>query len=82
MPLKPKALGIAGGVMCSVCCFLMALIAMLGYGKAIVTTIGSVYLGYDASVIGAILGLVYGFIDGFIGLYVFALLYNKLEKKL
>lgn len=62
--------------------FLMALLAMIGYGKQIVSVIGSVYIGYDASIVGAILGLVYGFVDGLIGLYIFAILYNKLEKKL
>jgi|ERR1043166_7913782 small basic protein len=46
------------------------------WGNAFIATLSSVYVGFDASLRGAILGLLWGFLDGFIGGVILALLYN------
>ena len=50
--------------------------SMLNWGGALVALIGSVYVGYDASIVGALLGALYALVDAFIGGLIFAWLYN------
>jgi hypothetical protein len=68
------AIGAVWGVMCSA----MAIVALTGYGSAFMELFGSIYIGYQAGIIGAVLGLVYGFIDMFVMTYVIILLHNRL----
>ncbi|MFC1649010.1 bacteriophage holin [Nanoarchaeota archaeon] len=76
--LDVKKLGLALGFTCAICCFFIALTAWLwGWGTAIVDLIGTVYIGYEATGVGALIGIVYGFIDGFIGGVLIAWFYNK-----
>ncbi len=83
MALNAKSLGLAGGIMWGLSLLVMTLISMAtGYAADLLNALAKVYIGYSVSLIGALIGLVYGFLDCFIGLYIFALLYNWLEKKL
>jgi len=78
---NPKALGLSIGIICGLSLLLTGLLAaFFGYGTEWVTLGASVYIGYEATIIGSIIGFVYGFIDGFIGGYLLAWLYNKFNK--
>lgn len=76
--LDAKRLGLAGGIVWGAAVLLLGFIAIAGYGNAWVILLSDIYLGYKATLLGAIIGGIYGFIDGFIGCYVLAWLYNRL----
>lgn len=79
--LNPKKLGIAGGILWSICLFICTILAMYtGYAKEFLNIMISIYPGYSISWFGSIIGLVYGFFDAFIGLFLLAWIYNKLNK--
>lgn len=76
--LNPKAAGLAFGILWAAGVLIIALIAMTnGYGSEMIQSLGTVYLGLEATVTGAIIGAIWGFVDAFIGAYLFAWLYNK-----
>lgn len=75
---SPMALGVAAGILWAGYVLLIGIMAMFGWGNALVTAFGSLYLGYQASVVGAIIGAAWGFVDGFIAGYVIAWIYNKM----
>jgi hypothetical protein len=74
------ALGVALGVLWAAYVFFAGIIAMFNWGTELVNAFGSLYIGYDASVIGAIIGAVWAFSDGFIAGIVIAWVYNKVAK--
>ena len=77
---QPLALGIAIGVLWSVSIFFAAIAAMFGWGTAFVQVIASFYIGYGASIGGAIIGAIWAAVDGFVGGYLLAWIYNKVAK--
>ncbi|KTD61952.1 bacteriophage holin [Legionella spiritensis] len=88
--LSPLALGLALGVIWGVSILLMGVIASFyTYGRAFVTAVGVLYIGYEPTILGSIIGGIIGFIDAFIGGVILAWLYNvfagcsckKTEKK-
>lgn len=80
--MKPKILGLTGGILWGLCMFLMTNLAVgTGYGKELLNVFASIYPGYTITILGSLVGLVYGFIDAFIALYIFAWLYNLIEKR-
>lgn len=76
--LQPVPLGIAVGVLWAAYVFFAGIFAMFDWGVALVNVLGSFYLGYDASILGAILGAIWAFVDGLVGGVVVAWLYNML----
>ena len=78
MQLNVKAFSLACGILWAAGTFVLGILAMNGYAQAFVTLIGSGYLGFDATIQGALIGAVWGFVDAFIGGWIFAWLYNKL----
>ena len=80
MKLNVKALGLACGIVWSACCFCLGIMAMFNWGNALVDVLGSMYIGYKATVLGSIIGGIWGFFDAGIGGLVIAWLYNKLAK--
>ncbi|MFC1769255.1 bacteriophage holin [Nanoarchaeota archaeon] len=83
MALNKKAFALTAGIMWAACMFILTLVSLYtGYATGIMNALAGIYPGYTISLVGSIVGLVYGFIDAFIGLYIFAWLYNLLEKKL
>lgn len=70
------ATGMAMGVLTAIFMFLFGLLAIWGYGATYVELVGSIYIGYAATFVGAILGAIWGFVEGFIIGYLFAWLYN------
>jgi len=71
-------LGVAAGLTWGIGCLLLGLLAMKGYGSPLVAAIGSIYIGYAATLTGSIVGAAWGFVDGFIGGAIFAWIYNKI----
>jgi hypothetical protein len=75
--LSPLALGLALGVMWGISILIMGLIAYhFTYGTAFVSTMGALYVGYEASIMGSFIGGLIGFVDAFIGGVIIAWLYN------
>jgi hypothetical protein len=80
MKLQLLALGIAFGLVWPFGIFFAGIFAMFGWGNAAVQVIGSFYLGYGASFVGAIVGALWAVVDGFCAGYVIAWIYNKAAK--
>ena len=78
--LSINALGIAIGILWAAYVFFCGIIAIFGWGIALVNAISSLYIGYGPSVLGAIIGAIWGFVDGYIAGVVIAWLYNWLAK--
>jgi hypothetical protein len=75
--LSPAALGLALAVVWGSAVLIVGLLAhYFSYGKAFVTSMGIMYIGYEPSIVGSIIGGVMGFIDAFIGGALIAWLYN------
>lgn len=81
MTLNPKALGLAFGVLGALSMFFLGLAAtFFGWGTDLISLIGTVYIGYDASLVGSVMGGVWGFVEGFVCGFVAAWLYNKFAR--
>jgi hypothetical protein len=78
--LQPLALGIAFGVIWAIGVFLAGIFAMFHWGNAFVDVLASFYLGYSASIIGAIIGALWAAVDGFCAGYAIAWVYNSVAK--
>lgn len=48
-----------------------------GWGRPMVSMIGSVYLGYAPTFWGTIIGVIWGFVDGYISGVILAAIYNS-----
>jgi len=80
MTICPKKLALTFGILWGASTLILGLICMLtGWGIDLVEILGSVYIGYDSTVLGSIIGGAWGFADGFIGGYLIAWLYNKIS---
>ncbi len=76
--LNANAMGLALGVLWALGAFIIVLLAIYGdYGTPWVALMGSVYLGVEPTLTGALIALPWAFVDGFIGGYLIAWLYNK-----
>jgi hypothetical protein len=80
MKLNVKAFGLACGIIWGGLMLILGLGAMMGWGEDVVNFISRIYVGYQASFLGAMIGLIWGFVDAFVGGVIFAWLYNKLAK--
>lgn len=77
--LNVFALALAGAITYAFCLLCLGWAAwFLDWGNILVETIGSLYLGYAPTLVGAVIGAVWAFVDGFIGLLIFGLIYNWL----
>jgi len=77
---SPNALGVAIGVLWAAYVLFCGITAIFGWGTALVNALSSLYIGYGASILGAVIGAVWGFVDGYIAGVVIGWLYNKLAK--
>ncbi len=78
--LSHHALGVAFGILWALYVAFLAVTAMFGWGTALVTTLSSLYIGYSASIVGAVVGALWAFVDGYIAGTVIAWVYNRLAK--
>lgn len=73
----PGRFGFAFGLIWALGILLMGWAAWLwNYGVDFVNVMGSVYLGFKPTFVGAIIGAIWGFIDLFIFAWLVALVYN------
>ena len=77
---QPLALGVAIGVLWAFYVFFAAIFAIFGWGTALVEIFASFYIGYGASIVGAIIGAIWAFVDGFVAGVVIAWVYNLVAK--
>lgn len=78
---QPLALGIAIGVLWALYVGCLAITAMFHWGAELIAPLASLYIGYGASVIGAIIGAAWAFVDGFVAGIVIAWIYNAVAKQ-
>jgi len=78
LKISPVSLGFALGITWAIGVLFVGIMALYveSFGVAFINSIGSIYMGYKATFIGAIIGTIYAFFDGFIGGIIFALIYN------
>jgi hypothetical protein len=77
---QPLALGIAIGVLWALYIGCVGITAMFGWGSDLIAPMASLYIGYKASIIGAIIGAVWAFVDGFVAGVIIAWVYNIVAK--
>jgi len=78
--LQPLALGVAFGVLWAFYVVCAGIMAMFGWGAGLVSALASFYIGYGASIVGALIGGVWAFIDGFVAGAIIAWIYNIVAK--
>jgi len=79
--LDAKRFGLAAGILWALyMCAYTILSIYTGQGTVLLSIMENIYPGYTISWAGILPGMFFGFIDGFIGLFLFALIYNKLSK--
>jgi len=64
MAFDVKAFALAAGTLWGVTVLVLGLSATAGWGVALVDLLASIYVGYEASLLGSAVGLAYGFVDG------------------
>lgn len=75
--LCPISLGLALGILWGLSVLITGLIAhYYHYGRAFVTSLGELYVGYTHTIAGSFIGAGIGFVDAFIFGALIALLYN------
>jgi len=77
MQLSIKGLALALGLAWGGGVALLGLAASLGWGRALVEVLGSVYVGFGPSPLGSAIGGLWAFVDGALGGIVIAWLYNR-----
>lgn len=77
MRLSLKALALALGLSWGVGVVLLGLAAWLGWGRALVEVLGSLYLGFGPHPLGSVIGGLWAFVDGAVCGIVIAWLYNR-----
>jgi len=76
--LSVKGLAVSLGTLWAIAIFLMGIAATVsGWGNSFVNLLGSMYIGYSASLVGSIIGAVWALIDGLICGALVAWLYNR-----
>lgn len=78
MSVSGLALGI--GIYWGLAMLVAGWTSIFGWGTEFVTTMSSIYIGYEASFIGGIIGGVWGFFDGLIAGALIAFFYNRFKK--
>jgi hypothetical protein len=78
--LNVKALAISLGSAWALCMLFAGWASIFGWSVKFVDIMGSVYIGFEPSILGGIIGALWGFIDGAIAGLVIALIYNFFSK--
>lgn len=80
-PLNARALGCALSILVALCFVALGILAFYGYGRPLVSIIGSIYIGYTWTPLGIALGAFYGFVWGLAHGWFIGFLYNWAYKK-
>ena len=77
--INTRAFGLALGILWAAGTAFMGLLAMVcSWARPFVDVLSVIYVGYSATLVGALIGAAWGFVDAFIGGILFAWLYNRL----
>jgi len=80
MKFNIRALALSAGVVWGGACLITGLLAAtMNWGNDFVRVFGSLYFGYNATIIGSVFGGIWGFVDGGVCGMIFGWLYNKLS---
>jgi hypothetical protein len=79
MLLNVKALALTCGLVWGGGVLLLGLAGAVGWGRALVEVLGSLYIGFRPTVVGSIIGGIWALVDGALGGAVVAWLYNRLS---
>lgn len=60
---------------------LLGITALFGWGAQLVSILGNLYIGYNASMLGILIGALWAALDGFVFGFLFAVIYNWLLAK-
>ena len=74
--LDIRALALAIGLCWGSAMVLVGISSSFGWGVEFVEVMGSIYVGFEPSFMGAIIGGLWGFADGMIAGFIIAALYN------
>ncbi len=74
------ALGVAVGAVCALYFFCLGVFGMFGWGAELVTALGSLYIGYEATLLGSVIGALWAFAEGFVAGALVAWIYNKVAR--
>lgn len=78
--LNVKALGLTLGIVWGSGVLILGLLSMyMNWGWSLVELIGSVYIGYNSTIVGTLIGTIWGFCDGAICGVLIAWVYNKIS---
>ncbi|WP_133129615.1 bacteriophage holin [Legionella yabuuchiae] len=81
LKLSPLALGLSLGIFWGISVLLLGLLSyFFTFGEVFVNSIGTLYIGYESTILGSIIGGIIGFIDAFICGLIIAWLYNLFVK--
>ena len=78
--LDSRSFGLACALLWSGAVVVLGVTARFGWGRRWERLLADVYRGYDESAFGLVTGAVWAFVDGFSGGYMFARLYNRLQR--
>jgi hypothetical protein len=82
MKLDAIKFGLAGGIISAILTFALALgAAFAGVGGGLVDSLASLYVGYEATIVGGLIGALWAFVEGFVFFYMMAWLYAYLETR-
>lgn len=76
--LSIRVTGIALGSISAIGFLFLALFGMFGVGQELIAVLGSLFLGFDASIAGIVIGTAWGFLYGGLSGTLFAWFYNKM----
>jgi hypothetical protein len=76
--LSVRGLALAMGVTWGAGVLVLGLMGAIGWGRAMVDVLGSLYLGFRPTPLGSIIGGAWAFVDGAVGGAIVAWLYNRL----
>jgi hypothetical protein len=82
MKLNKRAFALTTGILLGVVILVITDVFIIFQHEGIqLAKLHKLFIGYDVTWAGAIIGLAWGFVYGAIGGWIFAWLYNKLEKQ-
>ena len=78
--INVKALGLTLGIIGSSGILFLGLMSLfLNWGTDVINLIGSVYIGYNSTLVGIFIGTIWGFCDGAVFGILIAWVYNKIS---
>jgi hypothetical protein len=75
-PFHANNLGMAIGIVWALFILLAAWVSVTGWLGGFVEVMSSIYLGYEATLLGSLIGALWAFMHGYVKAYIVARVYN------